>query len=190
MGNGIVKTHPVGVLKAPPKVVKFGKPEVRTFEKNSWCTKPLLNTNEVARLERKIRTAEMTPVQIVQQPKIVRQQPPKPPIAPKKVKGINMLKVLPAVGLIALTAVLCVLMGPFGLMIPAALAFWIYVFVPYICGPTKEKRKVDQKQYAQAKINAQNHVTKLVNKYERAGLFVQAEIYKQVLKNLSESKMK
>lgn len=164
MGNGISRTYPTGILKAPPKSVQFGKPEVRVVRQDRWETTPLLNTHEVNRIEAKIRAAEMKPI-----------EPPKPAVLPplKKEKHPNR-RMLVLASVAVTTGIVCAAAGPFGLIIPAvALLVWgLHKFAT--------RPPAISKDHKQATINAVQHLEKLARKHEIAGLTTQAQVYRDM----------
>lgn len=169
MGNGVSKTYPAGILKTPPKTVRFGKPEVRTFRQDSWETTPLLNTHEVARIEAKIRATPTQPMK----PQKVRYVPP------QKTPHNHTWAVLAGVAIV--TGVVCAFAGPFGLIIPAvALVTW--AIHKAATRPQKSTPEMNA-----AKLNTYHHLCKLAAKHERAGLTEQAALYKHLAANLARS---
>lgn len=168
MGNGISRTYPVGIIKSPPKTVRFGKPEVRLVRQDSWETMPLLNTHEVARLEAKIRTAPEQPM-----------QPPKPvPVQPAKEKQYSGYWGYAAAGVVAATIATCCVAGPIGLIIPVVAVAALFAW--NIGKGLMEKPPLNNEQKSAA-IKAIEHLEKLIQKHERAGLTSQALVYQQML---------
>lgn len=164
MGNGISRTYPAGILKTPPKTVRFGKPEVRTYRQDSWETTPLLNTHEVARIEAKIRSA---PMQQGEKPKPMQLKP-----LPKKDTSGQQFLILS--GLAVTTAIACALGGPFGLIIPAA------ALVIWGLHKVATRKPSVSNEHKQATIKAVLHLEKLARKHERAGLDMQARVYRDM----------
>ena len=164
MGNGISRTYPAGILKTPPKAVRFGKPEVRNMQQDSWETRPLLNTHEVARLEAKIRAAEMQPME----------KPKLPQLKPVPKKDISNRRLAVISGVSIATGILCAAVGPLGLILPAAvIGIWLF------CKLTKPRPSISN-EHKQATIKAVLHLEKLAVKNERSGFTTQARVYRDM----------
>lgn len=165
MGSGISRSSAVG-FSALPKVT-FGKNEVRTYCQDQWQTMPLLDTHQVRRVEAQIKATPSQPIK----------KPQAPIVVPAKKTDHSNKKIVALAGIALATGVLCGVVGPFGLILPALVI--TIVVVKKLMEPPKLDPKVRQE-----KVEALRHINKLITKHQVAGLKEKVLVYTQIADTL------
>ena len=181
MGNKI-SGYSTGILKPPPKRVRWGYEETKIFRKDDWETKPLLNTYETKKREAQIKSLPLVKTPVAP-PAPIRKPPPLPP--PKWNWWQRIARGEDAVGMAIcggmITLCLAPVLGPFVAIIPAALVVYaVGVWLYRKHGPQPKQRSIEQQFNSRI---AEKYANK-AQTMRKIGNVEQAKIYEQLVRKL------
>lgn len=176
MGN-IKSTPPQGILKPPPKSVRWAT-HARVYPIDNYESDPLLKSHQANMMEARIKAAPI--LAPIKRPAVtVRPQPPKPKWKwwQKLLRGRQ--EVLLAA--IAATVFACCAAGPFGLIVPAVyLIYLAAVFIYRNAGPQPKELAAQQQFNARLALRYASKAKAL----RAAGQYQHARQYDQLVKRL------
>ena len=173
--------YPVGILKPPPKRVKWGHEQTKVFRQDEWENKPLLNTHETKKREAQIKSLPLVKTPVAPPAPIRKPPPPRPKWNwwQKIARGEDAVGMAICGGM--LTLCLAPVLGPFVAIIPAS-------FVVYVAGVWLYRKYGPQ---ARQLAREQEVNGRLAEKYtykartmRRIGNIEQAKIYEQLVRRL------